>query len=275
MEKFSYALEFYHRDLFDLNNVDEFQRAVEVAEATENHFMKYTSAIETIRVNILLSYRFKRDLSLEDRINHVRGISYSKQFLNEEDVFKMIQEFDKKEKKIYERSLFDVRIISSEFDYEFYYNYFENFFKDENVDKLKNSPMIKELVRQAKKSYEEEIKKLEEELAKDNSVKLEDRKKDIYDDYPEEDFKDEEPETKISIDELSLIERLVLSKEYYPVYKEGLLKSKGITEGDPACEKVVEGMDDYNSYVSNLYEDTYNFLRKEFFRTMKNLTFVI
>lgn len=273
MEKFSYGLEFYNRGWFSLDDTEEFSKAVEIADKTENYFREFTDEIETIRVNILISYKFRKDLSLEDRINYVRGISYSKQFLNEEDVYSLMNEFESKDKKIYEKSLFSIRTYSDEFDYAFYHDYIDNCVKDKSKVTIENSTKLTELVKQARATYDKIVNAPEEGIVQDNSVKLED--KEDYDDYPEEDFEDEEPMGKFSLDELSLLERLALSKEYYPVYKEGILKAKKLKEDSPSYKMVSEGMDDYNSYVTNLYEDTYNFLIKDFFRTMKNLTFVI
>ena len=276
MKTFSYGVEFYHKEIFDLDETEKFKREVEIAEKTEEYFMRLTNQEEVIRTNILLSYRFKKDLSLEDRINYVRGITYSRQFMNEEDVFELFKEFDKKDKKAYEKSLFSIRDFSDEFDYAFYFDYLDNYLKDDNKKEIEQSAKIHELVKQAKARYEEIMSAPSEDLVKDDSVKLEDREKDIYDDYPEEDFEDDDkPINKVSMDNLSLMERLVLSKEYYPVYQKGLFKGKDISEDKPCYKLIKEGMDDYNRYRTNLYQDTYNFLKQEFFRTMKNLTFVI
>lgn len=43
MEKFSYALEFYYRKIFDLKNVDLFSKKVNEATKVENYFSKKNS----------------------------------------------------------------------------------------------------------------------------------------------------------------------------------------------------------------------------------------
>lgn len=278
MKKFSYALEFYNNGTFSLDESKTFEKEVKIAEATEDHFKLFTNEIEAIRDNILISYKFKKELPLEDRINYVRGIVYARQFMDEKDVIQLIEEFDRKDKYIYEKSLFSIRTLSDEFDYAFYHDYIQNCIKDDDKSLIETSEKLSKLVKQAREAYERALKAPDEGIVKDNSVMLQDDEDDDadYDDYPEEEFEDEDgSKTRYSIDELTLMERFMLAKEYFPVYQEGIYKTKGITKEDKCYQMVNEGMTDYNNYIMNLFEDTYNFMKKEFFRSTKNLTLVI
>ena len=261
MKKFSYALEFYNNGTFSLDELKTFEKEVKIAEATEDHFRLFTNEIEAIRDNILISYKFKKELPLEDRINYVRGIVYARQFMDDKDVIQLIEEFDRKDKYIYEKSLFSIRTLSDEFDYAFYHDYIQNCIKDDDKSLIETSEKLSKLVKQAREEYDRALKAPDEGIVKDNSVMLQD---------------DEDgSKTRYTIDKLTLMERFMLAKEYFPVYQEGIYKTKGITKEDKCYQMVNEGMTDYNNYIMNLFEDTYNFMKKEFFRSTKNLTLVI
>lgn len=69
MEKFSYALEFYYRKIFDLKNVDLFSKKVNEATKVENYFSKKILNLEYLREYIIKSYLFEPELEEVDRIN--------------------------------------------------------------------------------------------------------------------------------------------------------------------------------------------------------------
>ena len=66
MEKFSYALEFYYRKIFDLKNVDLFSKKVNEATKVENYFSKKILNLEYLREYIIKSYLFKPELEEVD-----------------------------------------------------------------------------------------------------------------------------------------------------------------------------------------------------------------
>ena len=64
MKEFSYALEFYNKSYFDLEDTDRFKNQVEIAEQVEKYYLRFSDNIEEIRNSILISYKFRKDLSL-------------------------------------------------------------------------------------------------------------------------------------------------------------------------------------------------------------------
>lgn len=89
MEKFSYALEFYKNNIFDIetdNDVSIMKKAVMDAQKIEQHFSNVPN-INLLRENIIISFKFNKNIDYENRINYIRGIVYSKSFINLNDMF--------------------------------------------------------------------------------------------------------------------------------------------------------------------------------------------
>jgi hypothetical protein len=74
----------------------------------------------------LQSYKFNKELDYEKRLHYVRGILYSRQFINEEDIYKYVNDLEIIDKRIIEKSLFDIRRFSDTYDKEFFENYMDN-----------------------------------------------------------------------------------------------------------------------------------------------------
>ncbi|MBR3116971.1 MAG: hypothetical protein IKF36_03750 [Bacilli bacterium] len=278
MKEFSYALEFYNRCYFDLDDIDTFKNEVEIAEKTEEYYLRFSDNTEEIRNSVLISYKFRRNLSLEDRKAYVKGIIFSRQFMNENDVYELIDDFDRrKTDNSYDKSIFSIRTWSDEFDYDFFYNFLRNTYTNK-IDAInKKSEKYLEFVKKIKleqenKSDEEENET--EELVKDNSVALEDEDDE---EEEEENVTVEEffPKKNYINDNLSLLDRLEISKEYFESYAEGTLKYKNITEDDKEYPLVVNGLFEYNRYITHIYERTYKFLANEYLRKTKNLSLLI
>lgn len=283
MKKFSYGLEFYHKEIFDLDETEKFKREVEIAEKVESYYHVYSDNLEEIRKSILTSYKLRRELSLEDRIAYVKGIIYSRQYMNESDLDELFEEFAKKEKySVYNKTVFNIRTTSDSEDYDFFYNFIQNSTSNKDNSK-KVVQMFQDLIEKSKIEYEKRItegldqeeEEEEKNLVKDNAVDLMD-----------EDEDNEENEKNITVDEffsgfkyvredLSLIDRFYLLKEYFPVYAEGILNFKGITEDNKDYPMIVNGMFDYNKHITAIYEMTYDYLNDEFLRKTKNLSLLI
>lgn len=275
MKEFSYALEFYNKSYFDLEDTDRFKKQVEIAEQVEKYYLRFSDNIEEIRNSILISYKFRKDLSLEDRKAYVKGIIFSRQFMNENDVYELIDDFDRrKTDNSYDRSIFNIRTWSDEFDYDFFYNFLRNTYtnKTDAINKIseKYLEFVKKIKLEQENKSDEEENEIEE-LVKDNSVALEDE------DDEEENVTVEEffPKKNYINDNLSLLDRLEISKEYFESYAEGTLKYKNITEDDKEYPLVVNGLFEYNRYITHIFERTYKFLANEYLRKTKNLSLLI
>ena len=266
MNKFSYSLELYKRNIFSLEELDKYKESIKIANEVESYFLERNNNIDLIRNNIILSYNFIRELNLEERINYVKGIIFSRQFMNEKDVLELNNTFSNAipGDEILEKSLFSVRNFSDDFDYEYYYNYLRNVKYDEKLDKLRDENFIKSLIQQSREKFNKNM----EELDKDSKKVIVDE---IEEDNDEEDDFDINKDSYV-VDELSIPDRIKFSKEYFPVYLDGILNAKNIKEGTTEYIFLSKGMVDYFSYIIYQYEETYNFLYKDFLRNSKNLT---
>ena len=95
MEKFSYALEFYYRKIFDLKNVDLFSKKVNEATKVENYFSKKILNLEYLREYIIKSYLFEPELEEVDRINYIKGLIYASDIIDYEDALKFFNDLNK------------------------------------------------------------------------------------------------------------------------------------------------------------------------------------
>ncbi len=87
MEKFSYALEFYKNNIFNIendNDVSIMKKAIMDAKKIEQHFSNVLN-IDLLRENIIISFKFNKKLDCENRINYIRGIVYSRSYINFND----------------------------------------------------------------------------------------------------------------------------------------------------------------------------------------------
>lgn len=265
MNKFSYSLELYKRNIFSLKELKKYQDSIKLADEVENYFINYNSNIDLIRNNIITSYVFKPVMNLDDRINYVKGIIYSKQFMNEEDLYKLEETFNNlmPGDEILELSLFSVRSFSDEFDYDYYYNYLRNTRYDEKYNEIRDEHFIKTLIEKSKEKFN---KDMEEEQHEENNVIVDEE----IDENEKDDFDIERDAYKM--EDLSIRDRIKFSKEYFPIYVDGIINNKGIKEGTKEYEYLSKGMFDYFSYIIYQYEETFNFFYKEFLRNSKNLT---
>lgn len=94
MEKFSYALEFYYRKIFDLKNVNLFSKKVNEATKVENYFSKKILNLEYLREYIIKSYLFEPELEEVDRINYIKGLIYASDIINYEDALKFFADLN-------------------------------------------------------------------------------------------------------------------------------------------------------------------------------------
>ena len=70
MNKFSYSLELYKRNIFSLNELKKYNKYIESADKIEEYFYLKNNNLDIIRNNIILSYSFMPTLKYDDRINN-------------------------------------------------------------------------------------------------------------------------------------------------------------------------------------------------------------
>lgn len=267
MKFYNYLHSFYRECVFTLDEMFEDDTCIKDAEAIEKKLMKNNSNRDIISSVIIRSFKFRKDLSREDRYNYVKGMIYSRQFINEGDIDNLEKTFDLcNSDKILGKSVFGIRNFTDDYDYEYYYNYLDNIRFDTSEDLIKKSKKIEELILKSKERYEADLlaEKEYQETISEESEEDDEEEEEIE----EETFKDE----FFNVDDLSITDRILFSKKYYPIYKEGLLIHKGIKEDSKEYSMVSQGMDDQFYFMMNLYENTYNLLVKDFIKRSKNLS---
>lgn len=248
MEKFSYYLELYQMEIFDLDEMIEHEDQIKDAIKIENHLHLLNDNIDIIRNAIINSIRFEKILSYDERLNHVRGIIYSMHYMNHEDLNKFVDDLSNTDISILEKSLFEIRTFSDNYDKDFFRDYMHNLkIKDEEED-------ITEDYLKGKLNSIGETIVIEEK-----------------DDMTVEEFFEDSYKMK----ELVPLERLELFKKYYPLYKEGILEYKGIKEGTEEYKFVSKGMDAYNNFIIGCFEIMASFIDEELKRKSRNLLFTI
>ena len=248
MEKFSYYLELYNMEIFDIDEMIEHEDQIKNAIKIEKYLNSLNDNIDIIRNAILSSFRFKKILNYDERLDHVRGIIYSMHYMNHEDLYKFINDLENMNTSIFDKTLFDVRTFSDNYDKDFFRDYMYNLkVKDEEED------ITEDYLRGKINSVGETVI-----VEKKDDMTVEEFFKDSYE-----------------MKELVPLERLELFKKYYLLYKEGILEYKGIISGTKEHEYVSKGMDDYNKYITGCFEIMSSFIDQDLKRKSRNLIFTI
>ncbi|MBQ3475462.1 MAG: hypothetical protein IJH20_04770 [Bacilli bacterium] len=262
----NYMHSFYHECIFTIDELEEHLGDIKIAENIEKELSKHNSNIDIIRELILRSFKFRKDLSFADRYNYVKGMIYSRQFLNEDDIDAMEKSFENdQDDKIIAKSVFGIRNYTDNFDYEFYYNYLDNIRFENSEDLKKKAKRIDNLIKKSKERYEKDLRdELKFEEAEKEKVEEEDAVVVEVEETVEEELFD--------ISDLSFVDRIIFAKKYYPIYKKGIFKSKKIKKRGPEYKMISAGMDDQFNMMIHLYENTYRIFVNDFVRKNKNLT---
>lgn len=96
MKKFSYGLEFYKCNIFDISNPKLFKRKVIEAESIEKHFSTLLPNVERVRKYIIRSFRMKPRMNAKDRINYIIGLIYADDYINVDDLYTFAEYIENK-----------------------------------------------------------------------------------------------------------------------------------------------------------------------------------
>lgn len=95
MDKFNYNKVLYENGICDLNNIEEFRKISKNFKEVEELLKKKTSCLDELRKLIILSYKFnKKDIRPIDRANFIRGIAYSRHYIDEDDINNFISQIN-------------------------------------------------------------------------------------------------------------------------------------------------------------------------------------
>lgn len=85
----NYAIEFYEKKIFSLEEPKLFKEKVDEANKIEYYFSKVLPNTEYIIPYILMSYSFEKDLSCNDRIKYIIGLVYASDYVDLDDLFSL------------------------------------------------------------------------------------------------------------------------------------------------------------------------------------------
>lgn len=88
MEKFSYALEFYNRSLYSLDDTNLFKRKIKEAEKIERVLFDIIPNIDLVRKYILRSYKFDKRITFTNRLDFIKGLILADSIVSYDDVLK-------------------------------------------------------------------------------------------------------------------------------------------------------------------------------------------
>lgn len=226
MDKFSYTLEFYKYNIFNIDTdeqVKEIKKAVKDAKKIEEHFSSVLNT-DLLRENIIISFYFNKELKVEDRINHIRGIAYSRRYINYRDIFSYYELLE-----IYFREGIETSICE---------------------DVIKNYKRVLDSI----KNQSDEEKNI---LSFNDNVAT-----DVKDDDTEEYTEDYEEDQIYNSDYIKLIinDILEIYKINFEEFKKIMLEAKNIPTRKNNRERkyVIMGMMEWYNYIINIFEELYN-----------------
>ena len=88
IEKFSYALEFYNRSLYSLDDTNLFKRKIKEAEKIERVLFDIIPNIDLVRKYILRSYKFDKRITFTNRLDFIKGLILADSIVSYDDVLK-------------------------------------------------------------------------------------------------------------------------------------------------------------------------------------------
>ena len=117
---YNYCKEIYERNICDLEDEKRFKKILNDIKYIEKYFSEYTCMIDEIREIIFLSYNFNDRLSKENRINFIRGIIYSKHYVDDKDIDNFIEDLKLYNKQLEERNKTVFESVVTKEDEEMY-----------------------------------------------------------------------------------------------------------------------------------------------------------
>lgn len=255
---FNYGSYFYHNNIFDIEEERDrkkFEKAVIDARKIEEYFSDMIPNREIIIPIILTSFRLNNNIECKDRINYIRGIIYSKKYIDFDDISKFVEDLQ----------MFNVPTNNSIFlnkDYsESRFGFFYDAF-DDNVgtDSINANEVLYYIIESDKfiKSNEVAVEDKEDEEENQNEVAVEDRK-----DEEENEEENAEEDVENSFDlmyySISPKEKLELFKKNFEDYINIMLDKKNVDKrkNNRARVFIIKGMRDYFEFVMGILEEIY------------------
>lgn len=252
MEKFSYTLELYKSKIFNIDtdkDCKELKKATEDAEKIELYFNDVINK-DLLRKNIILSFWFKKNMDYKDRINYIRGIVYSRRYIDYNDVYSLLDELEK------EIPVPETTVFEEKGDYT-YLN--QDFFLDAFYEDIRTNY-------ESYIAYQQSLK----DVQNSSNVRMTliyDKEDEENDDFDDEELTDEEArikmveeleeELKEGIINLTQKEKIELFEDNFENYINIMLKRKNVTTdiNNRGRQYIVIGMRDWFYYIIGMMKD--------------------
>lgn len=262
---FSYSICFYRNNIYSLDseNFEPYKKACLDAKEIEKYFVEKTGGmnIEALRENIVQSFKFNRDLCVKDRINYIRGLVYSRRYIDFCDIFHFSDYLSSTNEDVVATSVYREKNNSNRIDDDFFA---EAFYEDE-------------------KSTYDSFMALQREMYKDSksTLKLGDNDE-LDDDYDDEDIEELEDEDDdllsgdVLSDYIDLTPREVIEhfENNFEEFIEIMLERRNVSKAKNSLERkyVVLGMRDWYEYVITMFKDMYEINQKQKKLSSKDLS---
>lgn len=246
MEKYSYTLELYKSKVFNIDTKEDcnaLKKASEDAEKIELYFNDVPNK-DILRENIILSFWFNKHMDYKDRINYIRGLVYSRRYIDYKDVFSLLDEIEQNI-PVRETTIFEEKGFSTFMDQDFF---LEAFYED---------------IRSNFENYVEEQRRNQEDEKNNKGYIVIDSEDDI--DMEDEETREEiknavealEEELANGMIDLTPKEKVEQFKDNFERYIDIMLKRKNVTDdvNNRGRNYIIIGMRDWFYYIIGIMED--------------------
>lgn len=250
MEEFNYGIEFYKRNLFNIADELNFGSKVREAEKLEKMFLEKNGNIDLIRENILISYYLDKEIKDELRYQYIRGIIYSRQYIDYTDVEKFKEELEKEfEANNLSDTLFSIKTSTTCYDDELFANYLA-------IQESRDSDKTEKEVEDITKMIKDELEK--NHIPFDIIVETEDA-----DSLEEQIYEDEDCPNVYTAYSLTCYEKINMFDEKFEIYLKGIISQKQIDKLSENEQRMIYkgAYDWFNKMIKDL-KDAYNFQEK-------------
>lgn len=253
MDKFNYGKYFYEHKIFDiedLSELDKMSQAIEDAKKIENYFFKIVPNIDKIKNIIAFSFKLNPYLNYIDRINYIRGIAYSQDYIDYDDVVSFYNLMTDSY-AIDVPTIFKEKAFCEEKDSDFF---------DELmvVDKLYGNNIFNDFI------YNIEDENIENENEEDEE-EFDTNNKDCNVGIKHEDGENDSADIEDNIIDVTPIQKINGFKKNFNRYVDMVLECKNIDEdkNSKAYTLVILGMTDWFNFVMDELETINNIVEEE------------
>lgn len=262
MERFNYASYLYNQKILDIETKEDrehFKKIIDDIKRLEEYFSKMIPNIEIIKPIIAFSYKLNKEIQWEDRINYIRGIIYSRRYIDMEDVHMfadyLSQDLDPEDSN----SIFFNKGFSDN-----KYGFFTDAFDEDFVTYVE----LSEVYKNEKLVIDENGNIVDSESGNRVIIQPDINNNDIDDCSENSELQEEEENIDKDEENESIYydyyysvtpeEKLKLFKENFEMFVVEMIKRKNLDKEDEKTRGyIILGMRDWYEYVMNMLDGAY------------------